>query len=423
MALPIDDASSSSSTHNINNTDDIEEMQPQFFISTDEAPYLNGKHVIFGTVVGPTIFNVIRINQYGGLTPGMVGENSDDRSNTKIFDTNDSSVPRIISTKIVTNPFEQSMIPKALVTIPWRRSEEEVMSSTHSNATKKKKNRKGKFDINVLSFGDEIDRDIAPTATAKKKTLDIDHSILLQHVAEEAPNDKEIIVAPKSVATAETIIDYRLNEKERYSDGAQVSHDRPIEYIETILPTEESQSESNNSNIEPASTKPMSAVEAHRAKYLSKKQKRENTNNSISSKQQRDDETYNKLLHFRRKIHDIAFQSKNDSTTTTAGNVPPLDNSLAARMARRAQQEVEEKERQKKLHDINYDDHDPRNPSYHGQILNHDNDDEDDPYRWIQTKFVCKKHMDLMSGDNKDAMEEYEIIDPKQKNYKERPRK
>ena len=416
MALPIDENIRSQDTII---TDDIQEMQPQFFITTDEAPYLNGKHVIFGTVVGPTIFNVIRINQYGG---GEIGDisSSDDKSNTRMIDTNDSSAPRIISTKIVVNPFEQSMVPKSIVSIPWLQQQsntDEARLSNNGNSVIKKKKRKGKFDINVLSFGDEIEKETAPTIPVTKKKLESDR-IVLPHPEDEASIGNNRVATTKNATTLESSAD------DRHVEPQQEIDDRPLqsEHNDILLPSQKSQLELKD-DVKVVSTKSISAVEAHRAKYLSKKQKQDLANSSAntSSKQQRDDETFNKLLHFRRKIHHKTVQSKNVTTGTgIVGTSKQLqqDNSLATRMARRAQHQADE-DRQK--NDIDYEENDPHHPSYHGQILHEDDDDNDDPNRWMQTKFVCKKHMDQMSGDNKDAMEEYEVIDPKQRNANDRP--
>ncbi|OEU22618.1 cyclophilin-like protein, partial [Fragilariopsis cylindrus CCMP1102] len=54
MALGIDD----DDTNN-----DGPRLQPQFFITLEDASHLDNKHVIFGGVTGPTIFNALRIGQ------------------------------------------------------------------------------------------------------------------------------------------------------------------------------------------------------------------------------------------------------------------------------------------------------------------------------------------------------------------------
>eukprot|EP00536_Pseudo-nitzschia_multiseries_P006269 jgi/Psemu1/117020/gw1.130.39.1 len=55
---------------NNNNDDDDDDdpsiaarLQPQFFITLDEASHLDGKHVCFGGITGPTIFNALRIGR------------------------------------------------------------------------------------------------------------------------------------------------------------------------------------------------------------------------------------------------------------------------------------------------------------------------------------------------------------------------
>ena len=59
LALPLDSDVSSNRTV----CGEFASLARQFFISLDEAPFLNTKHVIFGTVTGATIFNAIRIGK------------------------------------------------------------------------------------------------------------------------------------------------------------------------------------------------------------------------------------------------------------------------------------------------------------------------------------------------------------------------
>jgi hypothetical protein len=87
---------------------------------------------------------------------------------------------------------------------------------------------------------------------------------------------------------------------------------------------------------------------------------------------------------------------------------------VAPRMARRlAQQQYEEEqeERRKREQDDSSDD-----ATYRGQILYGnsdagDDDDRDPSSSWLSTKFKCRKHIDLLSGVCKDAMEDYQVID------------
>jgi hypothetical protein len=42
---------------------------------------------------------------------------------------------------------------------------------------------------------------------------------------------------------------------------------------------------------------------------------------------------------------------------------------------------------------------------------NGDDDDRDPSSSWLSMKFKFRKHIDLLSGDGKDAMKEYQVID------------
>lgn len=64
----------------------------QFFITLDATEYLNGKHTIFGKVVGNTLFNVLKM--------GDLKTDADDRP---IYP------PSIRSVTVVNNPFPDIM--------------------------------------------------------------------------------------------------------------------------------------------------------------------------------------------------------------------------------------------------------------------------------------------------------------------------
>ena len=62
--------------------------------------------------------------------------------------------------------------------------------------------------------------------------------------------------------------------------------------------------------------------------------------------------------------------------------------------------------------------------SYHGQVLEKENDDDVDS-NWMKTKFKCRKHMDhdaKLGGDGRSAMDDYEVVDQKPKDRHERKR-
>ena len=58
MAFPLEEESSLHS-----NDDENGMLRYQFFVTLDEAPFLDSKHVVFGTVVGSTMFNALRLGR------------------------------------------------------------------------------------------------------------------------------------------------------------------------------------------------------------------------------------------------------------------------------------------------------------------------------------------------------------------------
>ena len=61
MAMGIEDSEDDEEDSTVAN------LQPQFFITLDEASHLDGKHVCFGGISGPTMFNAIRIGQIDSI--------------------------------------------------------------------------------------------------------------------------------------------------------------------------------------------------------------------------------------------------------------------------------------------------------------------------------------------------------------------
>lgn len=140
----------------------------------------------------------------------------------------------------------------------------------------------------------------------------------------------------------------------------------------------------------------ISMVEARRAKYAKA---------SAKDKRQREEDTMSKFLAFQSKV--TSKRVKQDESNNHQG-----DDGLAARMARR-----------KGRDDEGQDDMatDQEAVTYHGQILDHDNDLNGD---WMATRFKCKKHQDLdakLGGDGRDAVEDYEVVDEKLRGTQHRP--
>jgi peptidyl-prolyl cis-trans isomerase SDCCAG10 len=350
----------------VSDHEDAEDLQPQFFITTEDAPYLDGKHVIFGTV-GATIFNAIRICQ----------SEVDESTNAPV---DLEHAPRILSTKIVENPIHESLVQLKL---PWRVDVQEV---------KKKKKRKGKLDVNVLSFGDEMG-DVA-IDTGKEKGIKHSNDVLQSEILSSKQVDAEVeepIYARRAEGSngpAEVSLQCQIRSIKDDKVEYRESNPKPIPSPQVTETTtkpkagyraDEGPDASSLEN--PMHVSATSLVEARRAKYAKGRK----------SKQQREEETMAKLLAFRGKIHKGVDPEAEPSLAR--------DDSLASRMARRAQQE-EEKEK-----------YDAKGVTYHGQVL--DSDGEDDS-AWLQTRFKCRRHMDHLAGDGRDA-DEYQVIDEKRK--------
>jgi peptidyl-prolyl cis-trans isomerase SDCCAG10 len=376
--------------------DGTTDLQPQFFITLDEAPYLDGKHIIFGTVSGPTIFNALRIGS----------SEVDEKSNQPV---DMEHAPRIKSVKIVDNPLHKDLVPQNVV--PWR------AAKSAADKPKKKKKRKGKLDVNVLSFGDELEDGEAAITDIKSSHDVLDSKTLSKNVdkktAERARESSSDDLKEPAVPKRKRLrVEEKHAERERERDDDIDIDCAPIIYSKTNAkattpdptvaaapipePTIEMPAASKE---EKQPSKADSIVELRRAKYMNK---------GKTSKKQREEGTMAKLMAFQNKVKDQAGAAKRDSRKD--GN----ESSLASRMARRAAEAAE-----------GANDQDVGGPVYHGQVLESD-DEEQGTSDWLGTRFKCRKHMDQNAGGSGDlggdgrSMDDYLVLDPSQKEANDR---
>jgi peptidyl-prolyl cis-trans isomerase SDCCAG10 len=391
-----------------------EDLQPQFFIILEDAPYLDSKHVIFGTISGPTIFNALRIGR----------TETDEATNTPVDLPN---ATRIQAVKIVENPIHQDLVPQP--NLPWRQVIVNKEQDNNKQGTKKKKKkRKGKFDTNVLSFGAEFDEEDGINTTARKGIQSshdvVDSKVLGKHVDEKLKqvlasevetikddNRKELKRPKVEEDNAVSLPASEVDGEPTVTFSSRKERQRPAS-VDKEKPPDSDQHGTKATKDRETSAKPkVSLVETRRLKYSKGKK----------SKKEREEETLSKLISFRTTVQQKVEERKSSHNGGPNEDDEPLDNSLAARMARKAQK-ASGAEKQVKASD--------HMPTYHGQILDtsdHEDDNNDagnKTSQWLATAFKCRKHFDHdshLGGDGRDA-DDYKVIDPKRGGDKHKSR-
>ena len=427
-------------------------LSRQFFITMDEAPFLNTKYVIFGTVRGDTIFNALRIGKTE--TIGETGE---------LVDKNLDHAPKILDVRIVDHIFED-LVKTNEVLVPWKKKEtgKEKDSTSKGDALKRKrKKRKGKKDLNVLSFGNEMeDMEDDFVVSSAGSGIQSSHDSKNGNAAASATEKK----TPKQKSVRKEVHEKR---KEPEHESKESDHDTIQKQIGKNGEAHSSASENNprgimayvkrgeddntkrkrdrldqvepiRSQLQPQSNnrKPkLSALEARRLKYLKPKKgasTQVSANGGRKAHKQRDEETMIKLDQFKAKMFQIKGKGKNKAENIANGG-GIQDDSLASRMARKHDAVKSQKE-EKILREEAV-------PVYSGQIL----DDGgvvgeegevsavgDKSTQWLEREFKCRRHIDHDSkaqamgagssgvgGDGRSA-EDYEVIDYKRKKGRKR---
>jgi cyclophilin family peptidyl-prolyl cis-trans isomerase len=411
-------------------------LRYQFFITLDESPFLDGQHVVFGTVAGPTIFNALRI-----------GKTEVDETTGTPVDMVDSP-PRIKGVKIDFHPFTDLVVSSELL-IPWKAVDDRESKSGkgQTEMEKRRKKRKGKRDFNVLSFGDEerdyeamVERDEGrKDGGAIRSSHDVLHSesefLSLSVDADlkkkvEEKSEEQVVLEKRSkdsskkkkkiIDDAPGTLEASLMQREQAVDEVVTSTAGTTMFDETNIQSSESDPNMQQEQRKPKKSKSIGAVEARRSKYLK-------AGHSLANKKERlkrEDDTMAKLMAFRNKV----LETKGSNSESTPHNNPHkqevADDSLASRMAKR------EKEAKDKEARINKEKQDMiSTPGYHGQIDEGNSDnDAADTNDWLGTKFKCKRHVDHDSrmtamdkaaegGDGR-RMDDYLVVDEKKRGDK-----
>lgn len=355
----------------------------QFFITMDEAPFLDKKYVIFGTVRGDTIFNALRI----GKTETM-----DDNSGELVDLQN---APTIRSIRIDHHTFDDLTATPDLQ-VPWKKTNE------NDNIDKqiKKKKRKGKKDINVLSFGgelEEVDDGLAVSSRMKSSHDEIKSHTddKLKNNKKRRDNDSELPLHNTNSSNQSPALNLFETETKMVYQKSNLQAETNPSFISfstaggsestSIKPQDEVQSWKIDVAQQSQSSK-VSAVELRRMKYM-------NSNGTRATKKgskARDDETMAKLLSFKTKMFQVKGMkdhgnlAEDDEKTSKKGL---SDNSLASRLAKKLENKHDRTTSVTK-----------QVPVYSGQILEDDYEANDST--WLKSTFKCKRHMDHDSKAN-----------------------
>lgn len=386
-------------------------LQPQFFITLEDAGHLDGKHVLFGTVVGASIFNAIRIGQTD------VDEETNQPASLE-------EAPRVLRTKVQSIDGVPEMLPALVQTpeppvLPWHvnpfTGSTAAVGGVSGKHCKKKKARKGVKNINLLSFGEEMaDEDVEGgggggggiaqsknsksakgSKNEKKKppeSIGSDDNDDVQN--DRTKSDVAALPKPSKESTAVEQSQQKAFKPSSIMDGSKSKVEyQPIKQSEQQLsgPNSEeitstepplnpnSKAKDSDESKVPHHTKKhkkISLVELRRAKYA----KYQNKDKSAHNKHMKEEDTIAKLTAFRQKVAAAASNGNDD---------------------------------QKKKKRIRGDD--DEHEGYSGQVTEDYAYDEKKDEDWMKTKFKCRRHMDhdaRMGGDGR-ASSEYRVVEEK----------
>ena len=455
MAFPLDEGAGGGGEDDDGNDEEREMLRYQFFVTLDEAPFLDARHVVFGTVAGATVFNALRIGR----------TDADERTGvpTDAID----APPRIRGVRVDYHPFGD-MVVTADGGVPWKKGGGAAAASGdggedargQSEMERRRKKRKGKRDLNVLSFGDE-ERDYEEIvagdnirrggSTSRSRDIPFGESQLpsSKDDAREGKrrkskdkteeNDLEIDVNC-SLSGREHKSSSEMESLSYVSDAQAKEHPNKLKAgrenggvtpeVGKLEPKTECGNAKEDRNVassKSSSSRGMGAVEARRTKYL-----KSGIGSSAmkSERLKREGETMARLFAFKNKVLETKGSGKDGIGNGGGGKkvAATVDDSLASRMAKRVKQTEDEELRLMREEEAL-----AAMPGYSGRVNRDDGgEDSDDGSAhakdWMGTTFKCKRHMDQdsrmtaldridaddMGGDGR-RMDDYVVLDEKRR--------
>lgn len=430
MAFPLEGGGGGGDGNGNDDEEEIAMLRYQFFITLDEAPFLDAKHVAFGTIAGATMFNALRI-----------GRTDADEQTGVPTDMKDCP-PRIKGIRVDRHPFED-LVVTADGSVPWKKGATTVAGAggggKDGRMERRRKKRRGRRDLNVLSFGDEerdfeeatggggSDKGVANSSNRDvlasngkivpaKVDADVDKRSKQESKANE-PERKMKIVIDETIQKESPKMAHSSNDNGNICEAKESSNKAHAAHENNGMVTRKSrdnaESDWSHKSEKPAKSRAVGAVEARRAKYL-KSGKGSSANKRERLK--REGDTMERLLAFKTKVIETRGSRAVDEGAGTGDR--RADDSLASRMAKRARHaEEEEIRRDREAHAF------AAMPGYSGQADDDDRGDND-ARDWLGTRFKCRRHMDHDSrrraldgmgeegGDGR-RMDDYLVLDEK----------
>lgn len=454
---------------------DAPEMQCQFFITLTDMDHLNGQHVVFGTVTGPTFFNVLRIGRTVGDDEDALNTvlpTSKDGTGTGSFvDLNDA--PQILSVKILNNPLEEKYVSLSQSKIPWtddNTNNKRTTTTTSTAATARKKNeRKGQRNLNLLSFANDDeeeengegsqggdDHDAAPSKHLPR--MQSSHDVLPSNRKRQgrrtgANDDDDNHNSEETERTYQTG-DTSDNDKNRTNTNHNNKASDEEEETEIRLPTTQLAKNddlmSDRGNIPPITE---TSAGLHNNQQGEDQHSFSNHNQNVHTSPSTTLETQrhipqidttqqplpapvaavatttstNSLVEARRARYIKGYSNKKEREEKTLEKLHAFQNRMRHLSAPLSADETAENtgtndttslasrmaERAKQEEAMREGGVRTTIPTYHGQILENERGEDSQPAKWLQTKFKCKKHVDHLAQEGGDgrSMDDYEVID------------